>query len=73
MDAVIGDAEIGIEIKSTDEVQSKHMSNFKEYCEEFPNSRCIVVSRDTITRRVGQIEVMYIFDFLKMLWNGDLF
>ena len=73
VDAVIGDAEIGIEIKSTEEVQSKHMSNFKEYSEEFPNSRCIVVSRDSITRRVGNVEVIYLFDFLKMLWSGELF
>ena len=73
VDAVIGDAEIGIEIKSTEEVQSKHMSNFKEYSEEFPNSRCIVVSRDPITRRVGNVEVIYLFDFLRMLWNGELF
>ena len=73
MDAVIGEAEIGIEIKSTDEVQNKHMSNFKEYLEEFPNSRSIVVSRDPITRRVGNVEVIYIFDFLRMLWNGELF
>lgn len=73
VDAVIGEAEIGIEIKSTDEVQNKHMSNFKEYLEEFPNSRSIVVSRDPITRRVGDVEVIYIFDFLRMLWNGELF
>lgn len=73
VDAVIGEAEIGIEIKSTEEVQNKHMSNFKEYLEEFPNSRSIVVSRDPITRRVGNVEVIYIFDFLRMLWNGELF
>ena len=73
VDAVIGEAEIGIEMKSTDEVQSKHMSNFKEYSEEFPNSRCIVVSRDPITRRVGNVELIYIFDFLRMLWKGELF
>lgn len=73
VDAVIGDAEIGIEIKSTEEIQSKHMSNFKEYSEEFPNSRCLVVSRDPITRRVGNVEVIYLFDFLHMLWNGELF
>ena len=64
VDAVIGEAEIGIEIKSTEEIQSKHLSNFKEFSEEFPNSRCIVVSRDPISRRAGEVEVMYIFDFL---------
>lgn len=73
IDAVIGDAEIGIEIKSTEEVQNKHLSNFKEYSEEFPNSRCVIVSRDPITRRVGNVDVMYIFDFLQKLWAGELF
>ena len=73
VDAVIGEAEIGIEIKSTEEIQSKHLSNFKEFSEEFPNSRCIVVSRDPITRRAGEVEVMYIFDFLQKLWAGELF
>lgn len=33
----------------------------------------LVVSRDPITRRIGNIEVIYLFDFLKMLWNGELF
>ena len=73
VDAVIGDAEIGIEIKSAEEVQSKHLANFKEYSEEFPDSRCIVVSRDPITRRVGNVELIYIFDFLPKLWAGELF
>ena len=73
VDAVIGEAEIGIEIKSTEEIQSKHLSNFKEFSEEFPNSRCIVVSRDPITRRAGEVEVMYLFDFLQKLWAGELF
>lgn len=73
IDAVIGEAEIGIEIKSTEEVQAKHMTNFKDYCAEYPDSRCIVVSRDPFTRRVGNVEVMYIFDFLQKLWQGELF
>jgi len=40
----------------------------------FCNERTrIVVSRDPITRRVGNVEVIYLFDFLRMLWNGELF
>ena len=44
IDAVIGEAEIGIEIKSTEEVQAKNMTNFKDYCAEYPDSRCISFS-----------------------------
>ena len=73
VDVVIGNAEIGIEIKSTDEIQKKHLSNFKEFRDEFPESRCIVVSRDNINRRIGDVESIYILDFLQMLWAGDIF
>ena len=80
IDAVIGEAEIGIEIKSTEEVQTKHLSNFKEFCAEYPACRCIIVSRDKFNRRIDNavgtnstVECLYIFDFLKMLWSKQLF
>ena len=73
IDAVIGEAEIGIEIKSTEEVLPKHIATFKEYSDEFPESRCIVVSRDCMSRTMGRVECLYIFDFLRKLWAGELF
>ncbi|MCQ2959931.1 MAG: DUF4143 domain-containing protein [Bacteroidales bacterium] len=73
VDVVIGDAKIGIEIKSAREIMPKHYVNFKEYKEEFPNSRCIVVSLDKLTRRSGDIEIYYVFDFFKKLWNKEIF
>ena len=73
VDAVIGAAEIGIEVKSTSEIKPKHISNFKEFKEEFPDSRCIVISKDKFNRRIEQVESLYVFDFLRMLWAGELF
>lgn len=72
IDLVIGEAEIGIEIKSVEEIQNRHLLNFKDYKEEFPESRCILVSKDKLTRRQGDIELIYINDFLRMLWNDEL-
>lgn len=73
LDVVIGDAEWGIEIKSAEEIQPRHLSNFKEYQDEYPTSRCVLVSRDKLTRRNGNIEIVYIHDFLKQMWEGKLF
>lgn len=73
MDIVVGDAEIGIEIKAIPEVQPRHLSNFKDYHDEFPQSRCILVSLDKLTRRNDNIELIYVMDFLKILWGGLLF
>lgn len=72
IDAVIGDAEIGIEIKSAEEIQPRHLSNFKDFHDEYPNSRCILVSRDKLSRRSGEVELLYITDFLKKLWAGEI-
>lgn len=72
VDVVIGEARLGIEIKSCREVLPKHYANFKEYREEFPDSRCMIVSLDPLTRRSGDVEIVYIYDFLRMLWAGEL-
>lgn len=72
IDAVIGDAEVGIEIKSAEEIQPRHLSNFKDYHDEYPSSRCILVSRDKLSRRSGDVELLYINDFLKKLWAGEI-
>ncbi len=73
IDLVVGEAEVGIEIKSADVIQTKHLSNFKDFQDEYPDSRCIVVSRDKMSRRQGNIEILYISDFLQKMWNGELF
>ena len=72
VDLVLGDAAVGIEIKSSEEIKTRHLSNFKPFREEFPQCRCIMVSRDSISRQMGNIEVLYYKDFLKALWAGKV-
>lgn len=72
VDLVLGDAEVGIEIKSATEIQTRHLTNFKPFRKEFPECRCIMVSRDPLTRKSGGVEVVYYKDFLKMLWGGEI-
>jgi len=73
VDVVIGDAKVAIEIKSTKHVENKHKKGLKAFAEEHPDSRQILVSLDPITRRSGDVELVYVLDFLKMLWNGEIF
>jgi len=72
VDIIIGDADIAIEIKSTEDVQRKHLGGLKLFAEEHPLCRKMLVSRDIITRRDGDIELIYIHDFLQALWSGKL-
>ena len=73
MDVIIGDAKVAIEIKSTEHVETKHKKGLKAFKEEHPNCRLILVSLDPITRKSGDQELMYILDFLEMLWSGGIF
>ncbi|MBQ4441340.1 MAG: ATP-binding protein [Bacteroidales bacterium] len=73
VDAVIGDARLAIEIKSVAEVLPKHLTGLKTFMEEHPDTRPIIVSLDRISRRCGEMEALYVLDFLRMLWAGELF
>lgn len=72
VDAVIGDARVAIEIKSVEEVMNKHLKGLKTFGEEYPQSRRIIVSLDRINRVIGDVECLYIKDFLSLLWNGKI-
>ena len=69
----IGDAKVAIEIKSSEEVKTRHKNGLKAFKEEHSDCRLILVSLDPITRPPGEIELLYINDFLRMLWNGEIF
>ena len=73
VDAVIGDAKVAVEIKSAEHVETKHKKGLNAFGEEHPDCRLILISLDPITRKSGDIELIYVLDFLKMLWNGEIF
>jgi len=73
VDVIIGDAKVAIEIKSTEHVETKHKKGLKAFEEEHPECRLILVSLDPITRKSGNVELIYVLDFLRMLWNCEIF
>ena len=72
VDAVIGKARVAIEIKSTDNVQPSHKKGLAEFAKEHPGVKQILVSRDRISRRSGDVDLYYVTDFFKALWNGEI-
>ena len=73
VDVVIGDAQVAIEIKSSEQVKTKHKAGLKAFKEEHPDCRLILVSLEPITRKADDIEMVYVLDFFKMLWGGEIF
>ena len=73
MDAIIGNADFAIEIKSSTEVQSHHTKGLKAFSEEFPDARLIIVSLDKYPRRTNNVDIYPATQFLSKMWNGDFF
>lgn len=73
VDVVLGDAEVAIEIKSSEEVQSRHLRGLKAFKEEHPEARLIVVSLDINPRLFNGVEIWPAKQFLEQLWAGKIF
>lgn len=72
VDAVIGNAQTAIEIKSSREVKSNDTKGLKAFSEDFPDCRLIIVSLDERPRNLNGIEVMPALHFMKLLWKGEI-
>ena len=72
VDAIIGKGRVAIEVKSTEEVKSRHTRGLKAFSEEYPDARLIVVSLDKYKRTMNGVEVFPANDFLKALWAEEI-
>ena len=72
VDVIIGNGRIAIEIKSTDEVKSRHLKGLKAFIEDFPQARAIVVSLDKYSRIMNGVEIIPAEQFLNALWNSEI-
>lgn len=72
VDFILGDHKIAIEVKGTDNVQSKHLKGLKAFSEEYNVEKQIVISNDPMDRKVGDIMVMPWRKFLDRLWAGEI-
>lgn len=72
VDAIIGHGRIAVEIKSSSEVNSRHLKGLKAFVEEFPKTRAIIVSLDKNKRILNGIEVFPATSFLEALWKNEI-
>lgn len=68
VDAVLGDAKVAIEIKSSTQVQPRQLSGLKAFKEEHPDARLVMVSLDAQPRLLNGVEIYPANVFLQKLW-----
>lgn len=72
VDFVIGD-NIAIEVKSTNKITEKHLKNVRLLMEENIFKKYIVISHDTVNRKIDGIDILHWKDFLNQLWRHIFF
>jgi predicted AAA+ superfamily ATPase len=72
VDFILGENQVCIEVKGTDNVNSKHLKGLKSFSEEYTTQKRILVSLDPFERMVGDVHLMPWNVFLHKLWNGEL-
>ena len=68
VDAVVGDAEVGIEVKSSHHITSHETRGLKAFGEEHPEAKLFLLSLEERPRKLNGIEVWPVKQFLERLW-----
>lgn len=68
VDAIIGNAEVAIEVKSKNNVTSNDTKGLKAFGEEHPDAKLIMVSMEEKPRMLNGIEIWPATQFLSRLW-----
>lgn len=72
VDAVLGDAEVAIEIKSATQVRTTHLRGLKAFGQEYPSAKLIVVSNDSAPRIMDGVAILPVKTFLQQLWADQI-
>ena len=72
VDFIVGDAEVAIEVKSSETVDSSETRGLRAFSEEHPSARLIIVSMEQRPRRHKDIEIWPAREFLRKLWADEI-
>lgn len=72
IDFVLGENEVAIEVKSTDNANHRHLKGLLSFSEEYTVKKSILICNDPYPRLVGNILILPWKIFLERLWGGEI-
>ncbi len=72
VDFILGDHEVAIEVKGSNEVRPRHLKGLNSFAEDYPVKKQILVSNEPHPRKVGNIDILPWQIFLNKLWEGEI-
>ena len=72
VDFILGDHQVAIDVKGTEQAASHHLKGLKAFREEYRTKHSIVVTLDAKARIVDGISILPWESFLRRLWAGEI-
>ena len=72
IDFVLGDHEVAIEVKATEQANHRHLKGLKAFAEEYETKKLILISNDPLPRLVENILILPWKVFLERLWSEQI-
>ncbi len=72
IDFVLGDLEVAIEVKGTDNAQPRHLKGLRSFDEEYSTRKSILITNDPFPRKINEIMILPCKVFLDQLWSGEI-
>jgi predicted AAA+ superfamily ATPase len=72
IDFVLGDHEVAIEVKATEQASGRHLRGLKAFTEEYTVKKAILISNDPLPRLVDNILILPWKVFLDRLWASEI-
>jgi len=72
IDFVLGDHEVAIEVKATEQANTRHLKGLKSFADEYNVKKLILVSNDPFPRQLDDIAILPWKVFLDQLWAGEI-
>lgn len=73
VDLIIGDLNLVVEFKATDNIKPQHLTGINALMEDQSVKRGVVVCLEKAPRKIGNVLVLPWIEFCKMLWANELF
>ena len=72
IDFVLGDHEVAIEVKATEQASNRHLRGLKAFAEEYTVKKMILISNDPLPRLVDNMLILPWKVFIGKLWAGEI-
>jgi predicted AAA+ superfamily ATPase len=72
VDLILGDHEVAIEIKATQNANPRHTKGLKSFAEEYSVKKLLLITNDAFPRQMGSVLVLPWQVFLQRLWAGEI-